>query len=69
MVEAIKYIYRLYIQKPKKIVIIGHSMGGIAIQGAIMREDFDRDRIAFIIAFAVPYVEPRYFLMPKLCKF
>jgi len=49
-------------QKVQKIVIIGHSMGGIVIQYAMMLEDFIVERVAFIIGFAVPYSEPRKFI-------
>ncbi|KAL7076855.1 hypothetical protein ACQ4LE_003634, partial [Meloidogyne hapla] len=69
LVEAFNSIYRLYKQKPQKIVIIGHSMGGIAVQYAIMREDFDRERLAFIIGFAVPFSEPPFYFDKRFLSF
>jgi GPI inositol-deacylase len=44
-------------------------MGGISIQEAMMHENFNTNRIAFILSFAVPYAEPRNFLLFKLNYF
>uniref|UniRef100_A0A914LP98 GPI inositol-deacylase n=1 Tax=Meloidogyne incognita TaxID=6306 RepID=A0A914LP98_MELIC len=70
LVKAVNSIHLLYKQKPvQKIVIIGHSMGGIVIQYAMMLEDFIVERVAFIIGFAVPYSEPPFYFDKRFLSF
>jgi predicted alpha/beta superfamily hydrolase len=49
----------MYSIKPKGIILIGHSMGGIVIQSALMNAELDRKKIAFVLSFSTPYAEPR----------
>jgi predicted alpha/beta superfamily hydrolase len=49
----------MYSIKPKGIILIGHSMGGIVIQSALMNAKLDRKKIAFVLSFSTPYAEPR----------
>ncbi|KAF7640228.1 GPI inositol-deacylase, partial [Meloidogyne graminicola] len=70
LIKAINSIYQLYKQNPqKKLVIIGHSMGGIVIQKALMNKEFNKDIIAFIISFSVPYLEPPFYFDKRFFTF
>uniref|UniRef100_A0A915NEH7 GPI inositol-deacylase n=1 Tax=Meloidogyne floridensis TaxID=298350 RepID=A0A915NEH7_9BILA len=70
LVKAVNSIHLLYNQNPvQQIVIIGHSMGGIVIQYAMMLEDFVAERVAFIIGFAVPYSEPPFYFDKRFLSF
>ncbi|CAK5032065.1 unnamed protein product [Meloidogyne enterolobii] len=70
LVKAVNSIQVLYKQKPvQKILIVGHSMGGIVIQYAMMLEDFVAERVAFIIGFAVPYSEPPFYFDKRFFSF
>uniref|UniRef100_A0A914HX58 GPI inositol-deacylase n=1 Tax=Globodera rostochiensis TaxID=31243 RepID=A0A914HX58_GLORO len=63
--DSIDHILSLYSSphiSPPKIVLIGHSMGGIVIQKLLATDSkFDkRQNIAFVVAFATPFAQPPF---------
>lgn len=59
--HCIRRILSLYVddkKKPKSVVIIGHSMGGIVAKGLLMEPNFDPNSVSSIITLATPHKSP-----------
>lgn len=55
--ECIKHIQTLYSSK-KKLVLIGHSMGGVIAKGVFSLSNFDSSDISLILTLASPHRKP-----------
>uniref|UniRef100_A0A183CCF5 GPI inositol-deacylase n=1 Tax=Globodera pallida TaxID=36090 RepID=A0A183CCF5_GLOPA len=72
--DSIDHILSLYSSphiSPPKIVLIGHSMGGIVIQKLLATDSkFDkRQNIAFVVAFATPFAQPPFMFDKRFLRF
>uniref|UniRef100_A0A914W163 GPI inositol-deacylase n=1 Tax=Plectus sambesii TaxID=2011161 RepID=A0A914W163_9BILA len=59
--EAIKRIFSLYdhlpvAERPKQIVLVGHSMGGVVARAVLTLRSFDRKSVAVLLTLASPHI-------------
>ncbi|MFH4978308.1 hypothetical protein AB6A40_005017 [Gnathostoma spinigerum] len=55
---VINYIWRSYKPSPRRIILVGHSMGGIVIRSLVRCSGFDFSRIAMILTLSTPHLSP-----------
>lgn len=56
--KAVKHVWNMYRTPPSKIILFGHSLGGIISRLALDDDDV-RDKISMVFALASPFGEPR----------
>ncbi|CAD5209356.1 unnamed protein product [Bursaphelenchus okinawaensis] len=56
LVHAIRHVHGLY-RDGRKIILYGHSIGGIVAQGALTHKDI-QDKVSLVIGLSTPFSEP-----------
>nr|XP_039254759.1 GPI inositol-deacylase-like [Styela clava] len=73
--HSIKTILKLYESseniktKPKSIILVGHSMGGMIARGVFTLPDFDSSTVNTIYTLATPHVHPVFSLDSHIANF